>query len=119
MSEENPTPEADDFTAGVLDVDSVFVVYIKDGEPIGTNVVHEVLIEHEGTTTLVNPKDRASLDDMWRGVSEVKRDLEAQRTASITANYVIQGQMQMAQQMAQQAEAQKIAQKTGLTVPGR
>ena len=119
MTEDNPTPEADD-TAEVLDAQTAMLVFTDaDGNVVGTNALREVIIEHNGKTVLLDVAQHAGPEDMWRMATEVVRDLDTQRVALQTANLVMQGQMQMAQRMQQVAEEQRIKEATGLTVPGR
>lgn len=111
--------ETTDDTVGTLNVDAAFVIFIKDGSPIGTTGAKSILLEHEGQDVIIEEDHPISLDEMWRACTEVAHDVGIMKTTQHVVNGVLQGQMQMARAMAEQQANAQVAAKTGLQVPGR
>lgn len=98
-----------------FEVETAFVVFLRDGQAFGTNDLGELTVNFEGKPVKIKPARKAEPDDLYRASMEVAKDVQIAQTAQA----VVQMSMQVSQQMAEQMQAQKIAQQAGLHVPNR
>jgi len=94
------------------------------GEPMDCEVAFLVIIRPDGTATgigdintPVRPQRQATLNDMYGAAAQVMKDVAIMQGAQMTANAVLQGQMQIAAQAQQAMQDQKLAQQ--IMMPNR
>lgn len=106
--EEDEDPIEDDGTSGLEDereamhVDSAFVVFFQDGEAFGVGSLGTVSIVMEGKEVFLEPAKPANTAMMWRGCSEVVKDIVVHEQAAKTVEALQAHTLQMHQALQQQ-----------------
>ena len=100
-AEGEEAPTEDDGTDGVEDerpsmfVDSAFVVFFQDGEAFGVGSLGTVSINMEGEEIYLEPGKPADTGMMWRGCTEVAKDIVVHEQATKTVEAMQAYTMQM------------------------
>lgn len=107
-AEDEVAPTEDDGTSGLeeersaMHVDSAFVVFFQDGEAFGVGSLGTVSVKMGGEEMFLEPGKPASTAMMWRGCTEVVKDIEVHETAVKTVEALQAHTLQMHQALQQQ-----------------
>lgn len=107
-AEDEVAPTEDDGTSGLEEernsmyVDSAFVVFFQDGEAFGVGSLGTVSVKMGGEEMFLEPGKPASTAMMWRGCTEVVKDIEVHETAVKTVEALQAHTLQMHQALQQQ-----------------
>lgn len=105
---EEEAPTEDDGTDGYEDerkamaVDAAFVVFFQEGEAFGIGSVGEVSIKVEGEEIYLEPAKMADTGTMWRGCTEVAKDIVVHEQAAKTVEALQAHTLQMHEALQQQ-----------------
>ena len=78
MEQEHQEAESDH----TLPVDSAFVVFIQDGEAFGVGQLADATVYIEDKLVHIEPSKHADSATMWRGCTEVAKDIQVHEQAS-------------------------------------
>ena len=85
-----------------LAVDSAFVVFIQDGEAFGVGKLADVVVEIEDKLVHLEPAAHADTSTMWRGCTEVAKDIQVHEQAAKVVEAMDAHAMRMQQALQQQ-----------------
>ena len=89
----------------VMRVDSAFVVFFQDGEAFGVGSLGTVSLKIEDEEVLLDPIKTADTSMMWRGCTEVAKDIVVHEQATKTVEALQARTMQMHQALQQQNQS--------------
>lgn len=104
---EEEAPTEDDGTDGIeeersaMHVDSAFVVFFQDGEAFGVGSLGTVSMKVEGEEIFLEPEKPSDTAMMWRGCTEVAKDIVVHEQAAKTVEALQAHTLQMHQALQQ------------------